>query len=95
MAEEEKDKPKVFLKFRATQKSPTLEIGHGEYTRKFEAKDQPFECDEEEAGMLKRTGFFVDAKDDSEKEEPPAVDLFSDRLSTADGRFYLFPLSFL
>jgi len=54
------EKKKVLLRFHEEQTSPTLEIGHGEYTRKFDAKEQPFECEPEEAELLKRTGYFVD-----------------------------------
>jgi hypothetical protein len=35
---------KVLIQFAPEQQSPTLEIGHGEYSRKFDAKDSPFEC---------------------------------------------------
>jgi len=82
MAKKKAEKPQTFLKFRASQKSPTLEIGHGEYTRKFDAKEQPFEVDEQEAAFLKGTGYFVDAtppapkksKSTTEKSpRPPAV----------------------
>ncbi|SRR6266496_750707 len=45
----------------------SIEIGHGEYSRKFDAKDQPFECDAEEARLLLGTGVFVEAT------EKPAV----------------------
>ncbi len=49
------------LVFSEQQKSPTLEIGHGEYRRKFDVKDQPFECEtKSEARMLLRTGNFVE-----------------------------------
>jgi hypothetical protein len=47
------------LKFADDFKSPTLEIGQGDYVRKFDAKDQPFECSKEEAEMLLRTKHFV------------------------------------
>jgi hypothetical protein len=69
MADEKKI---IKLQFAPEQKSPTLDIGHGEYSRKFDAKDQPFECDEEEARMLLRMpeGFFVAAV---EKSAPPAA----------------------
>jgi len=50
------------VKFSPEQKSPTLELGHGEYSRKFSADDQPFEVkDAEEFAMLIGTGFFVEA----------------------------------
>ena len=50
------------VKFAPEQKSPTLEIGHGEYARKFDVKDSPFACaDEEEFRLLIGTGFFVEA----------------------------------
>jgi hypothetical protein len=50
------------VKFAVEQKSPTLEIGHGEYSRRFVADDQPFEVsDEEEFTMLLGTGLFVEA----------------------------------
>ena len=55
------DKPIVKLQFAPKQTSPTLKIGHGEYRRDFDAKDQPFECDKAEAAMLLRTGHFVEA----------------------------------
>ena len=61
------EQAKVFLKFHEDQKSPTLELGHGEYTRKFEASAQPFECEPEEALFLKATGYFVDAIEASEE----------------------------
>ena len=66
MAEDkDAEKPELpKLKFRATQKSPTLDLGHGDYRRRFEAKDQPFEVEsEEEYTFLKNTGYFVDAKE--------------------------------
>lgn len=59
---DDKKKPKVKLQFADDQKSPTLEINNGDYGRAFDAKDQPFECDEEEAAMLLRSGLFVEAK---------------------------------
>jgi len=82
MAKKKSDKPKQFMKFAASQKSPTLEIGHGEYRRKFEAKDQPFAVDQEEAKFLKGTGHFVDAappvkkpnKSSSEKIPPASAE---------------------
>lgn len=49
----------VKLNFADHQQSPTLDFGLGEYRRKFDAKEQPFECDEEEAAMLLRDGSFV------------------------------------
>jgi DNA replication initiation complex subunit (GINS family) len=49
------------VKFAVEQKSPTLEIGHGEYSRKFVADDQPFEVDDEEFTLLIGTGLFVAA----------------------------------
>ena len=51
---------KIKLRFADDQKSPTMEIGNGTYHRKFIAKDQPFECDKDEAAMLLRTGHFVE-----------------------------------
>jgi len=51
------------LEFAAEQKSPTLEIGVGEYRRRFDAKDQPFECEQEEAKMLLRSGHFEEVKE--------------------------------
>lgn len=56
------------LKFKADQKSPTLELHIGEYRRVFNAADQPFAVEsKEEAGMLLRTGHF-------EKVEEPAAE---------------------
>jgi hypothetical protein len=49
------------LQFAPEQKSPTLDIGNGDYSRHFDAKDQPFEAGEEEARMLLNTGHFVEA----------------------------------
>jgi hypothetical protein len=49
------------LQFSPEQKSPTLEIGNGEYSRKFDVKDQPFDVDDEEARLLMATGHFVEA----------------------------------
>ena len=53
---------KIKLRFADDQKSPTLDIGHGEYSRRFDVKDSPFECDAEEAATLLRTGYFVAAE---------------------------------
>lgn len=66
MAKQKEKKPELpKLKFKADQKSPTLEIGHGEYRRKFDAKEQPFEVEsEEELRFLKGTGYFVEVKED-------------------------------
>jgi hypothetical protein len=51
------------LVFAPEQKSPTLEVGGGEYVRKFDAKDQPFSVqDKEELRRLLNTGHFVEAK---------------------------------
>jgi hypothetical protein len=36
----------------------SLEIGHSEYSRTFEVKKQPFDCEEEEAQFLLGTGYF-------------------------------------
>jgi hypothetical protein len=58
---ESASKPVRKVKFAVEQKSPTLEIGHGEYNRKFVADDQPFEVDEEEFVVLIGTGLFVEA----------------------------------
>lgn len=72
------EQPKILLKFRASQKSPTLEINNGEYARHFAATEQPFEVEsDEEAQMLLRTGYFVhdkeaekvDGEEQSEKSE--------------------------
>jgi hypothetical protein len=49
------------VKFADEQKSPTLEIGHGEYSRKFIADEQPFEVGDEEFRMLIGTRLFVEA----------------------------------
>lgn len=57
MADEKKQTIK--LQFAAEQTSPTLDINNGDYDRKFDVKDQPFECEPEEAAMLLRTPFFV------------------------------------
>ncbi len=40
----------------------TLDFQNGEYSRKFERKDQPFEVTDEEWATLARTGHFVAAK---------------------------------
>jgi len=59
------EKPKLFVKFRKSQKSPTLEINNGDYARAFKADEQPFEvADEEEHQLLKNSGFFIDAKEE-------------------------------
>jgi len=51
----------IKLRFADAVTSPVLEIGNGDYARKFETKDQPFECaTEEECDMLLRTGHFVE-----------------------------------
>jgi len=51
------------VKFADEQKSPTLEIGNGSYARKFDKKNEPFECaTEEEFKFLIRTGNFVEAE---------------------------------
>jgi hypothetical protein len=65
MAEPElTEEPKNFLKFRASQKSPTMDIGVGEYRRTFNAGEQPFEVkDAEEEQLLRNTGFFVSDKE--------------------------------
>jgi hypothetical protein len=56
----EAEKPKRLLKFRASEKSPTLDVMVGEYRRSFNAADQPFEvADEEEEQLLRGTGHFV------------------------------------
>jgi hypothetical protein len=48
------------VKFAPEQKSPTLEIGNGQYVRSFNEKDQPFECaTKEEFDFLLRTDHFV------------------------------------
>ncbi len=58
------EQPKTFLKFKAGQQSPTLEIANGEYRRQFDAKEQPFEVEpREEAPMLLRTGHFEEVKE--------------------------------
>ena len=61
-------KPVVkFIQFAPEQKSPTLEIHQGEYRRTFDVKDQPFECDPEEAAWLLREGHFVEAVPEKKK----------------------------
>jgi hypothetical protein len=69
------EKRTVKIQFAPEQKSPTLDIGHGEYSRKFDVKDQPFECDEEEARMLLRMpeGFFVAAVEKKEADKLSAL----------------------
>jgi hypothetical protein len=73
------EEPKTFLKFRASQKSPTLEVAVGEYRRSFKAEEQPFEMTGlkrkegkteivvftpvEEEQLLRNSGFFVSDKD--------------------------------
>jgi len=60
------------LRFRADQKSPTLEIGNGEYRRVFNAKDQPFEVEsDDEFQLLKGSGYFVVVPES--KDEPAAA----------------------
>lgn len=61
----------IKLRFADDFKSPTLEVGQGDYVRKFDAKDQPFECSKQEAEMLLRTKNFVvaEAATDSAKNE--------------------------
>lgn len=61
---EENEKPKTFLKFKASQKSPTLDIMAGEYRRMFKVDEQPFQvADAEEEQLLRNTGFFVSDKE--------------------------------
>lgn len=57
------EQPKILVRFRASQKSPTLDLMNGEYHRVFNAVDQPFEVkDQEELLLLKNSGFFVEDK---------------------------------
>lgn len=56
--------PKKLLRFRANEKSPSIDIQQGEYHRFFRVEDQPFECEtEEEFQMLRNTGHFVEDKE--------------------------------
>jgi len=49
----------VNLKFIGGFGSPTFEVAHGDYVRKFAAEDQPFEATEaEHHAHLTRTGVF-------------------------------------
>jgi hypothetical protein len=61
---------KTLLKFKADQKSPTMDIGTGEYRRSFKADEQPFVVDsKEEADMLLRTGHFEKVEEPAAEEE--------------------------
>ena len=62
------DEKKVKIQFAPEQKSPTLEIHQGEYRRLFDVKDQPFECDLEEAAWLLKEGHFIEAPADATKD---------------------------
>lgn len=46
---------KLNLKVAAGQR---VDVGQGEYRRRFARADQPFEVDEAEAALLQRTGLF-------------------------------------
>jgi hypothetical protein len=87
MADENDEQPKTLLKFRATQKSPTLEIINGDYARTFDEKDQPFEAEPlEEAPMLLRSGYFVLDKEATKEAvaEQAAEQVDNATTSTAD-----------
>lgn len=77
----EEQKPELpKLRFKADQKSPLLEIGHGEYNRKFKADEQPFEVEnEEELRLLKGTDYFVEV---SEKPAAAAITIAASKGKT-------------
>jgi hypothetical protein len=55
--------------------SPTLEINNGDYSRRFDSKDQPFEAEAiEEAPLLLRTGDFVLDEPKAKAQKPKAAD---------------------
>jgi hypothetical protein len=55
---------KKLVRFRATEKSPSIEIAAGEYRRTFLKEDEPFEvADDNELEMLRGTGHFVEDKE--------------------------------
>jgi hypothetical protein len=56
------------IQFKSDVKSPSVEIGEGEYRRTFKAVEQPFDVKEEEWALLAPTGLFEAAK-----EKTPAV----------------------
>jgi len=59
------------FRFRANFKSPTLELGHGEYRRLFKADEQPFAVTSlEEAQMLQKDPHFVEHKEGDELTAP-------------------------
>lgn len=79
------DEQKILLKFKASQKSPVMEIGVGEYHRSFKADEQPFEVkDTEEERLLRNTGFFIGP--DEEKEEQEQADKMQPAKSKVAGK---------
>jgi hypothetical protein len=58
------------IRFTKENKSPVVEIQLGEYTRKFEASKQPFECEDHEAAIAMATGLFETAPSGSGPNAP-------------------------
>lgn len=69
--------PKKLVRFRANEKSPSIDIQAGEYRRTFRVEDQPFEVeDDNELQMLRETGHFVEDKEaerEAREQEAEAV----------------------
>jgi hypothetical protein len=57
------------FQFNNTVTSDTLDYQNGEYSHRFNRREQPFEATPEEWAGLQRTGYFEPVK-----EEPPAQD---------------------
>lgn len=75
LAISDQPEPKKLVRFRANEKSPTIDIQEGEYRRSFRAEDQPFEVENEnELQMLRATGRFVEDKEAEKEAEAEATD---------------------
>jgi hypothetical protein len=71
-------KPHALFRFKSDFTGQTADVGHGEYSHKFNRQDEPFVAsDEEEARMMRGLGLF--------EEVMPETTLISEK--TKDGPF--------
>jgi hypothetical protein len=57
------------IQFKADSESEVIAVANGDYRREFKRAEQPFEVEDAEAEMLKRTGHF---EEEPQRLLPPA-----------------------